>query len=71
MENQEQMTEGNDGAVTPELTVNDLNNIKQVLEAAVRRGAFQAGELSSVGAAYDKLSTFLQAIASQSKQENK
>lgn len=68
MENQGQMSEGSEGGVTPELTVNDLNNIKQVLEAAVRRGAFQAGELSSVGAAYDKLSTFLQAIATQSKE---
>lgn len=68
MENQGQMSEGGEGGVTPELTVNDLNNIKQVLEAAVRRGAFQAGELSSVGAAYDKLSTFLQAIAAQSKE---
>jgi len=67
MENEKDET-STEGGVTPELTVNDLNNIKQVLEAAVRRGAFQAGELSSVGAAYDKLSTFLEAIASQSKQ---
>lgn len=68
MENEEQVEGGSEAGVTPELTVNDLNNIKQVLEAAVRRGAFQAGELSSVGAAYDKLSTFLQAIANQPKQ---
>lgn len=68
MENQGQLQDSGEGSVTPELTVNDLNNIKQVLEAAVRRGAFQAGELSSVGAAYDKLSTFLQAIAAQSKE---
>jgi len=71
MENEAQVTEPVDGAPTPELTVNDLNNLKQILEAAVRRGAFQAGELSGVGAAYDKLDTFLKAVAAQSKQENK
>ncbi len=55
---------------TTDLTVSDLVNIRAVIEAAVKRGAFQASELSSVGAAYDKLSKFLASVASQN-QENK
>ncbi len=52
-------------APSPELTVSDLNNLKQIVEAAVRRGAFGAAELSSVGAAYDRLNNFLTALAKQ------
>lgn len=62
MENTEQTTEQQ---ATPELTVNDLNNVKAIIEAAVRRGTFNANEISGVGAAYDKLTTFLNSISSQ------
>lgn len=48
----------------PDLTVNDLSNIRQLIEAAVKRGAFAANELSGVGSVYDKLNNFLNAIAS-------
>lgn len=47
----------------PELTVVDLQNIKAVLDVAARRGAFQAGELEAVGATYNKLAKFLEAVA--------
>ena len=60
MENQEQTQ-----APAPELSVSDLQNIKTVVEVAVRRGAFGAAEMSSVGAVYDKLSAFLAAVAPQ------
>lgn len=55
---------------TPELTVNDLNNLRQIIEAAVRRGTFNAGEISGVGAAYDKLNSFLTAVAKQNQESN-
>lgn len=45
-----------------ELTVTDLANVRSILEAAVRRGAFSASELSAVGAAYDKLNNFLNSV---------
>ncbi|NBO28001.1 MAG: hypothetical protein EBX47_05270 [Synechococcaceae bacterium WB8_1B_057] len=61
MENTEQTSE----QPTPELTVNDLNNVKAIIEAAVRRGTFNANEISGVGAAYDKLTTFLNSISNQ------
>lgn len=47
----------------PELTVSDLNNLRSILDVAVRRGAFSAAEISAVGAAFDKLNNFLNAVA--------
>ena len=47
----------------PELTVVDLQNLRQVVDVAARRGAFAGAELSSVGAVYTKLDTFLNAVA--------
>lgn len=55
----------------PELTINDLTNVRSVLDIAVRRGAFAANELTGVGAVYDKLNAFLNAIASQAEAEKK
>jgi hypothetical protein len=47
----------------PELTVTDLANIRAIIDVAVRRGAFGASEVSGVGATFDKLNTFLNAVA--------
>jgi hypothetical protein len=45
-----------------ELSVKDLVNIRAVVDTAVRRGAFSAEEVSAVGAVYDKLNAFLNAV---------
>lgn len=58
-------------APAPELTINDLTNVRSVLDVAVRRGAFAANELTGVGAVYDKLNAFLNAIAGQAEAEKK
>lgn len=47
----------------PELTISDLQNIRSIIETTVRRGAFQAQELSAVGTVFDKLNNFLNAVA--------
>jgi hypothetical protein len=52
-----------EAAAPPELTITDLSNIRSVVDAAVRRGAFGAAEISAVGAAFDKLNNFLNAVA--------
>lgn len=44
------------------LTINDLGAIATILDVAVQRGAYKAGELSQVGAVYDRLSAFLQQV---------
>ncbi len=68
--NEEQTTNTQPAAPpAPELTVTDLTNVRSVLDVAVRRGAFGASELSSVGAIYDKLNTFLNAISNQKPEE--
>jgi hypothetical protein len=48
---------------TPELTITDLGNLRSIVDVAVRRGVFAANEISAVGATYDKLNAFLNAIA--------
>lgn len=60
MENQEQ-TQGTQENL-PQLTVSDLNNIRTVLDVAIRRGAFSGSEISAVGATFDKLNAFINAV---------
>ena len=43
------------------LTVADLMFVKQILEVVTKRGVFNAEELTTVGAFYDKLAGFLSA----------
>ena len=45
----------------PELNINDLIAMRNVIDVVTKRGAFQANELSSVGQLFDKLNTFLDA----------
>ena len=48
-----------------QLTIADLQALASVIDIAVRRGAFGAGEVTEVGAIFDKLSSFLAVIAEQ------
>ena len=50
-----------------QLTIADLQAIAGVIDAAVRRGAFGAGEVGEVSAIYGKLANFLQIVAEQQK----
>ncbi|SVB50045.1 uncharacterized protein METZ01_LOCUS202899 [marine metagenome] len=50
-----------------ELTVNDLNLLRQTIDVATQRGAFKANELLTVGTVYNKLETFLSAVSEQQK----
>ncbi len=61
MENQEQQVEQQ--VQQPELGIADLQNLRTLVEMAVRRGAFSAAEMSSVGAVYDRVNAFLNAVA--------
>ena len=59
MENQEQEQK------QPELNITDLQNLKTLVDVAVRRGTFQTNELSSVGSVVDRLNNFLAMVAAQ------
>ena len=46
----------------PELTVQDLGNLKQIIDVASQRGAFKPNEMMTVGQTYNKLEVFLAAV---------
>jgi hypothetical protein len=48
-----------------ELTVQDLNALKQIIDVASQRGAFRPNEMMTVGQIYTKLETFLNAVSNQ------
>jgi len=48
-----------------ELTVQDLNALKQIIDVASQRGAFKPNEMTLIGTTYSKLEAFSNAIAAQ------
>jgi len=52
----------------PELTITDLQNIRAVIDVSAKRGAFSANEMEAVGATYNKLAKFLEAVAPKQEQ---
>ena len=49
----------------PDLTVQDLQSLKSIIDVASQRGAFKPNEMMTVGQTYGKLETFLAAVAQQ------
>tara|TARA_Y100000389_G_C17172966_1_gene370105 strand:- start:132 stop:368 length:237 start_codon:yes stop_codon:yes gene_type:complete len=49
----------------PDLTVQDLQALKSIIDVASQRGAFKPNEMMTVGQTYSKLETFLGAVAQQ------
>jgi hypothetical protein len=52
-----------------QLTIADLQLLSRIVDLASRRGAFQAGELSQVGDAFNKLTGFLSYVESVQKKD--
>jgi hypothetical protein len=52
----------------PDLTVQDLQALKNIIDVASQRGAFKPNEMVTVGQTYGKLEAFLAAVASQQTQ---
>ena len=52
---------------TTQITVADLDSLRVIVDLAAQRGAFHGAELTQVGAVYDKLTTFLNAVIAQAK----
>jgi hypothetical protein len=52
-------------AQAPELTIADLTNLRAVIDVAAQRGAFRAAEMAAVGAVFNKLNGFLEAVYPQ------
>lgn len=49
----------------PDLTVQDLQALKSIIDVASQRGAFRPNEMMTVGQVYTKLEQFLGAVAEQ------
>ena len=54
-----------------ELTVQDLNTIRSIIDVASQRGAFKANEMQAVGTTYNKLETFLNQVAKAQEEAQK
>ena len=56
---------------TEQITIVDLDLLRNIVNLATTRGAFNAAEAKQVGEVYEKLTKFLQAVVEQAKaQEN-
>lgn len=55
-------------AAAPELTVQDLGNIRAIIDVASQRGAFRAAEMAAVGNVFNRLNDFLNAVAPPAEQ---
>lgn len=63
----EQTADAQENDQNVELTVNDLNALKQIIDVASSRGAFKPNEMTTIGTVYNKLETFLNAVAAQQR----
>jgi hypothetical protein len=69
VENQAPEQEAQQQAPNPnELTINDLQAMKVIIDIASSRGAFKPNEMVAVGQTYTKLETFLNAVSAQQAQ---
>lgn len=50
-----------------ELTINDLNAMKTIIDIASSRGTFKPNEMVAVGQTYNKLTAFLDQVAKQAE----
>ena len=59
-----------DNTITPpQITIEDLITIKNLIDVSCSRGAFKADEMSSVGEVYDKLTGFLNSVIASAQAE--
>ena len=54
---------GAETQAAPELTVQDLGNLRAIIDVASQRGAFRAAEMAAVGSVFNRLNDFLNAVA--------
>lgn len=56
-----------EATAVPQLTIQDLQAVVQIIDLGSRRGAYQGNELTQVGLVYDKVAVFLKYIADTQK----
>ena len=63
--NEEAVNQEQPGSPVESISLRDLDQIAQIIDLATTRGAFRGQELSTIGALYDKLATFLNSVKEQ------
>ena len=53
-----------------QLTINDIALARDIIDAAVKRGAFGAAEAKQVGTLYEKIDQFIKAALAQAEAES-
>ena len=56
-----------EGEQTNDLSINDLNAMKVIIDIASSRGAFKPNEMMAVGQTYNKLTAFLDSVTKQAE----
>lgn len=51
------------------LTITDLSALRDIIDVACSRGAFRANEMTTVGAIYTKLESFLEQVVHKAGEE--
>jgi len=69
MTDQVQQEQQAPAAESTDLTINDLNALKVIIDIASSRGAFKPNEMVAVGQTYTKLATFLDTVAKAQPQQ--
>ena len=54
----------------PDLTVQDLQALKAIIDVASQRGAYKPNEMEVVGRTYNRLNVFLDAVTPKNDQAN-
>jgi hypothetical protein len=55
--------------INPQLTINDIAVVRDVIDTAFKRGAFGAAEAKQVGTLYEKIDLFIKAAVAQAEAE--
>lgn len=69
----EELQQGPEGQEqkAPDLTIQDLQALRMIIDVASQRGTFKANEMASVGQVYNRLDVFLNAVAPAQQEEQK
>ena len=55
--------------INTQLTINDIALARDIIDTAVKRGAFGAAEAKQVGTLYEKIDLFIKAAVAQAEAE--
>ena len=56
--------------INPQLTINDIALARDIIDTAVKRGAFGAAEAKQVGTLYEKIDQFIKTAIAQAEAES-